>query len=248
MISGDQTKDLWAILVVVFLLPVVMLSMRMTGGGKKKGQKASRSRFVSQVAASFFATILLGFFGMFGLALMYASSSQVDYAAAGAGWWRETLRVFCQEEGLHFGQGHVSDLTCDHDVFQLERIDENTLAYLPRPFIASMIIRDPRGIVLEEYEKLTSQCMIKGKMLKAATSIEHIQGDSTQQERRRLREIDLSMKLNYEDLWGNAAAGFAEAGRWYGLKHFSRANIDTFKREFGHSLVELGYEGSLDSW
>lgn len=79
---------------------------------------------------------------------------------------------------------------------QLEKYDDNTLAYLPRPFIASMIIRDPRGVVLEEYEKSRSQCVVGKKRLKVTTSLGHVETDALHQERRRLQETDLTDKLN----------------------------------------------------
>eukprot|EP00899_Mesostigma_viride_P021196 jgi/Mesvir1/29078/Mv18384-RA.1 len=78
----------------------------------------------------------------------------------GAGWWGELLQMLATQQGLAFGSGGLEDLSCDHDVFQLEVTGGHTvraaLLQLPEPYRSILSVRDPRSVVLEEY--LRSPC------------------------------------------------------------------------------------------
>ncbi|CAI5462386.1 unnamed protein product [Closterium sp. Yama58-4] len=81
----------------------------------------------------------------------------------GLGWWREILRAFSNDENLNFGEGASDSLDCSFDVFQVEKYDDEDLIKLPRPYKGTLIVRDPRSIILEQWLLGQLECRSPGR-------------------------------------------------------------------------------------
>ncbi|CAI5465735.1 unnamed protein product [Closterium sp. Yama58-4] len=279
MIAGDFVKDLGALVMVTLLLPLAMYGMRGTSTMKTRLAAALSIIILlglfTMVSMSlmYASTHRIDYSAAVHLAAERDEESICEERLApskegpivsgknhtminiagpmtGLGWWREILRAFSNDESLVFGEGGSDSLDCSFDVFQVEKYDDEDLIKLPRPYKGTLIVRDPRSIILEQWLLGQLECRSPGRFHEGVGSAK-----SKVIQSQRICRLTKEAGINYyEDLWSERSLSLTNLGLWYGLqgpqleRFISTARIWTIEYSSLMHVSGMHQVRKQDSW